>query len=156
MLSELIIYTDRLKDGEKQQITAELPSNFMEIDEPALSFLDPVKIQGEAYPADDHLVLHLQIETSASLPCIVCNQALKIPIVIEDFYHAEALAEVKGGIFDYADKLREAVLLQTPNFVECENGNCPERSVVSKYLKPAPPTKSSSKDSPYFPFANLE
>jgi len=154
--SALKIYVDRLKEGHKEKIDLILPPDLMEVNEQELAFLNPITLKGETYLAEDHLVLHLQLETKATLPCIVCNQAVKIPLVIQDFYHAEPIAEIKGAIFDYTEKVREALLLQTPIYIECSNGKCPERKTLNKYLKTTSPSeKGSSEEHPHFPFANL-
>jgi hypothetical protein len=78
---------------------------------------------------------------------------VECPLLVEDFYHAEPLAEIPSALFDYTELVREAILLQVPAFAECRQGNCPERTVIKKFLTSteAPP---SSPDS-HFPFAHL-
>lgn len=143
---ELKIYVDRLKDGHTQKIEEELFSDFLEIAEEELSFPLPVTVKGDAYLAEDHLVLHLKAKTEAKLPCSICNEQFLFPIDI-DFYHTVALDELKNPIFDYSLTLRESILLQVPPFAECNAGQCPERPTVNKYLKTDPHSQ--------FPFSGL-
>jgi uncharacterized metal-binding protein YceD (DUF177 family) len=151
------IFTDRLKDGHAETIQEETPSDFLDIHEKELSFPEPVRISGQAYLAENHLVIQLHIETSAELPCSICNSPTKVPIIVDDFYNTEAIEDLRSPIFDYTESLREAILLQLPSFVECSGGNCPERENIKKYLK-QPKSQEKEKPSPrvHFPFANLD
>ena len=144
------IYTDRLKSGQVEHIDESVPSDFLDVKEEALSFPDPIHIQGEAYLTDDHLVLHLTIKVTAQIPCSICNEPVKLNFNIKDFYHAEPLSEIVGHIFDYSAQLRESISLQVPAFAECHQGTCPERKEVNKYLK-----QTSSSEPSHFPFADL-
>jgi uncharacterized metal-binding protein YceD (DUF177 family) len=143
---ELKIYVDRLKDGHTEKIQEELFSDFLAITEEELSFPLPVNVKGDAYLAEDHLVLRLKATTKAKLPCCMCNEDFLFSIEI-DFYHTVALDELKNPVFDYSLALRESILLQVPPFAECNGGQCPERPAVSKYLKSAPHSQ--------FPFSDL-
>ena len=52
--------------------------------------------------------------------------------------------------------LREAVLLETPTFAECE-GDCPRRKEIAKYLKKPEKTGPDGKDDEgYHPFADIK
>jgi len=148
MLEQLNIYIDRLKEGMSYPIQEELPPDFLEVSEKDLSFPQPVHLSGETYLTDGHLVLHLKIHTVALIPCSICNNPTSVPVVVKDFTLAESLAEIQS-IFNYTDPLREAIVLQTPPFVECHQGACPERATISKFLK-----KGSSPQQ--YPFAGLE
>lgn len=153
MTSALKIYINRLKDGYIEKILETLPADFLEIKEKDLLFSEPIQLQGEAYLADVHLVICLKINTSALIPCLICNTPVKIPLCINHFYHTESLSELKNPIFDYGSLLREAILLQTPHFVECQKGNCPERKTVTKYLRPP---EQTSQIPHHYPFSDLQ
>lgn len=142
------IYVDRLKDSEVEKIDLQVTPTFLEVNDEELSFQNPVTLSGEAYLASDHLILQLKARTQASMPCSICNNQIEISIAVENSYHSIPLAELKGAIFDYTELLREAILLQAPQFTECQNGKCPERENVKKFLK-----KPST--STHFPFAEL-
>lgn len=150
------IYVDRLRDGPTLKIKENFSPDFLDVHETDLSFSDPVAVSGEAYLAEDHLIIHLKIKTTASIPCTICNNPVKFAISIGDFYHAEPLAEIRSPIFNYKEPLREAILIQVPPFTECHEGKCPERESVNKFLKKdqkpdAPPTMTT-----YFPFADID
>lgn len=147
------IYIERLRDGHIEKIDETLTPEFLGIDEKFLVFQDLVKITGEAYLAEDTLVLHLEINTQSSVPCSVCNEPVKTEISIHNFYHAEPLDNIKSGIFNYQQILRECILLETSPFAECK-GNCPRRLELQKYFK-KPGSKSSDNEEGYQPFANL-
>src|SRR5579871_861362 len=126
-MENLKIYIDRLKGGQTQKIDETLSPEFLDIGEEELFFDKPVQLKGETYLANEHLIIHLNIETTACLPCSVCNDPVHVPIVIKNIYLTEPISEIKGAMFDLANEVRESILLQTPLFSECHNGKCPER-----------------------------
>lgn len=154
-MENLKIYVDRLKGGNTCKINETLPSDFLEVDEEELLFDDPIEIRGEAYIVDEHLVIQLCIETAAYLPCSVCNDAVQTSIRVKNLYLTKPLNEIKGAIFDLAEEIRESILLQVPLFIECNNGKCPERENIKKFLKSDPSGKGDT-DVVQFPFADLD
>ena len=157
-MSELFkIFIDRLKDGHSQKISEEVSSEFLDMDEQDLSFAEKVTVEGESYLADDHIILHLKITTSSFVPCSICNEIFEFPIEIDDFYHAESLEEIPAAIFDFSSQIREAILLQVPPFSECHEGNCPERKLITPFLKKLDETSlKKTQLNTHFPFADLE
>ena len=75
-MENLKVYVDRLKGGVSHKVDETLPPDFLEVDDEELLFDDPVKIQCEVYLAEEHLVVHLNIDTSVHLPCSICNDAI--------------------------------------------------------------------------------
>lgn len=146
MLTECQIFVDRLTEGQEETINWDLSSTFLDVHEKDLSFSEEVKVKGKAYLADTFLIIQVDIEAVSLIPCIVCNEVKEYPVVIEHFYHAEPLAEMKGKIFNFTEKLRDAILLEVPQFYECNNGNCGERKELEKFLR---------KESSPSPFADL-
>lgn len=154
-MENLKIYIDRLKNGPAQKIEETLSPDFLELDEEDLVFDDPVNLKGEAYLADDHLVIHLNIDTLAYLPCSICNDAIHTSIAIKNLCITHPLSEIEGAVFDLAEEVRESILLQTPLFIECTNGKCPERENIKKFLKPEQSIPEVG-DITHFPFADLD
>src|SRR3989339_723154 len=144
---ELTIYADRLKEGQEEIFEGEISSSFLGEDP---GFQDKVYLSGKAYVTGDHLILKFKAKTAAWIPCSICNQPVLVPLVLEDFYHAESLDEIKS-VFDFSNLLREDLLLQLPLFTVCK-GNCPERSSLKKFLKS--PSQEGSNNA-QFPFSNL-
>lgn len=153
-MENLKIYIDRLKGGQTLKIDETISSDFLEIDEKDLLFEDFVQIKGKIYLADEHLIIHLDIKTSAYLPCNICNDSVHVPIVMKNIYLTKPLSEIKKTIYDLTEEVRESILLQAPPFVECNGGNCPERSGLKKFLKTEQKIKSN--EIIHFPFAGLE
>jgi uncharacterized metal-binding protein YceD (DUF177 family) len=151
------IYTEQLRDGHIEKINEVFSSDFIDIHERDLDFRDSVILTGEAYLADDNLILKLKIRTTATLPCVVCNEPLKKEVRIENFYHVEPLEEIKGrSCFNFKDVLREAIVLEAPAFAECLD-QCPHRREIKKYLKnPLPEKKNPPEDEGYRPFSDLK
>ncbi len=151
------IYVDQLRDGQVEELDEFFSPAFLDVDEKDLKFVDPVYIAGQAYLADDMLVLHLDIKTFACIPCRICNNAVKINIDLRGSYFAIPLNEIKTGIFDFREMLREAVLLEIPTLAECHQGNCPERQVMQNFFKKETvPGSHNGEDEGYRPFENLE
>jgi len=150
MSDAFILYVDRLKGGTVQKIGLHLSPDFFDVHEPDLLFQDPVEVRGEAYLAEEELVIHLNASTLARMPCSICNQMLPFSLVIQNFYHAVPLSEVKTGLFDLRQPLREALLIELPKTVECPGG-CKERDSIAPYLKKKPEAPET-----YFPFSDLK
>lgn len=145
------IYVEQLRDGHSEMIEETLDPSFLEIREKELQFTNPVVIKGEVYLADEMLVLHMDIKTCAQIPCIICNEPVKVEIVINGLYHAVPLSEVKSGVYNFKELLRETILLDTPSLTECDQGHCPQRKELQKYLK----KEQHPSDEGYRPFANF-
>lgn len=148
------IYIEQLRDGHIEAVKEVFSPEFLEVDEKDLKFSDPVNVQGEVYLAEDNLVLHFDVETFAKIPCSICNEPTKEKISIKGSYHAIPLDEVRSGVFNFQEVLREIVLLETPSLAECNQGNCPQRKSIEKYLKKD--HSSGDLDEGYQPFANLD
>jgi len=152
-MENLKIYVDRLKDGNTEKLKEELDPAFLEIAEEELSFNDPVHLKGDVSIVSDHLVIHLNVQTFATLPCSICNAPIRAPIVLKNICLTHPLTEIHGGIFDLAEEIRESILLQTPLFTECNEGHCPERENVKKFLKTE---EEAAQGDIHFPFSDLK
>ncbi|HRD56385.1 MAG TPA: hypothetical protein PLC42_08325 [Parachlamydiaceae bacterium] len=148
------IFVEQLRDGHKEIIREQFPAGFMEVSEKDLKFVEPVHVAGEAYLAEQELILRFQAQATAEMPCIICNEPVKVPILLEDMYHAIPLEEIKSGVYDFKNLLRENILLETPAFAECHSGECPNRKEITKYLKKE--NSNSEQDEGYQPFADLD
>ena len=149
------IYVEQLRDGHEEKIHEKLDPSFLEIQEPDLAFDKPVQLDGVAYLAEHELVLHWDVKTEALVPCLICNEPVRIPIHIQNFYCSEPIVEIKTGIFNFKDLLRETILVEVPLFAECSEGNCPKRQEYNKYLKESS-NHSSDDEEGYQPFADLD
>ena len=151
------IYVEQLREGSVEEIEESFSPEFLDVHERDLSFKVPVKIAGQAYLADEMLVLHFDIQTVATLPCLVCNAPVAVKIAIKGFYHAVPLNEIKNGVFNFRDILRETILLETPLLAECHQGQCAQRQVLQKYFKKDNvPGVTESDEEGYKPFADLD
>jgi len=148
------IFVDRLRLGKKETIRESVSPDFILLKEGDLVFNDQVEIKGEAYVVDQELVMHLDIETQAQLYCSICNEALKVPIRLRNFYHVVALDQIKGAIYDYREMLRETLIVEAPQFAEC-GGQCPKRKEYAVYMKNAETDSADEKEETYRPFADL-
>lgn len=149
------IYVEQLRDGREEKIREKLGGDFLEIEEPGFVFDTPIELEGVAYLAEHELVLHWDIMTEVLVSCSICNEGVRIPLHIQNFYYSEPLADIKSGIYNFKDLLRETILLEVPSFVECNGGNCPKRKEFHKYLK-EPSSRPSDQEEGYHPFADLD
>jgi uncharacterized metal-binding protein YceD (DUF177 family) len=155
-MEQLKVYIDRLKGGDKEKVSLTLSSLILDVKEEELTFPEDVQVTGEIYLADDHLIGHLNAQTTALMPCAICNNITKVLIHIKDEYITVPLAEVRSAIYDLTPDVREILLLQVPQFVECHDGNCPERETLKNYLsKPASEKPKTEAQPVHFPFADL-
>lgn len=135
MSTQFKIYLDRLKNGNVEKINETVSSDFIDIADQELVFPDEVRFSGEAYLSDDFFVLHLKISTNVIIPCLICNEKIKIPVLVDDFYHSEKISELRAAVFDFKEELRSAILIKVPPYFECNEGRCPDRETITKYLK---------------------
>lgn len=131
----LKIYIDRLKDDDTEQIFEILDPESFDLTEEELSFEGKITVSGQVYLAKNHLVLDGKIKATAIMPCCICNQKTEVALHIDDFTHTIEICEVPSAVYDFSEEVRSALLLKIPHFVECNEGNCPQRKEVSKYFK---------------------
>lgn len=148
------IYVEQLRDGHSESLNESYSPDFLDIKEKDLGFKDAVKIQGEAYLAEEMLVLHLDIKTTYLMPCRICNEPVKTDLLVNGFYHAIPLGEIKGAVFNFKEILRETILLEVPPLAECHQGKCPQRQKMKKYFKQK--TEQPAQDEGYRPFADFD
>lgn len=146
------IWIDRLKNGQTQKIVESLPPSFLDVEEEELQFRAPVQVKGEAYLTEDELILHLNASTAAQMPCAICNKMIDTPLKIENFYHAQPISEIPDAIFDFREALREALLIELPQYIECGGGKCPERCMLKPYMR----GENRKDKTTYFPFSDLD
>ena len=147
------IHVDHLKRDEVEEISETLSSGFLELppnDE--VKAVKPIVVKGEAYIAGDYLIVSLHIVTQLQIPCAVCNEIFSFTVDLPDFVHEEPLEGIKHGVFDFAELVRETVLLEVPFYPQCGNTCCLNREQVEKYLKKK---EKSREEEGYQPFQDL-
>jgi hypothetical protein len=87
------------------------------------------------------------------MPCAICNEMLNTELKVDHFYHTEPIAEIPNAIFDFSAPLREALLIELPQYFECCGGKCPHRAALTPYLRSS--KKSEDGKNHHFPFADL-
>jgi len=148
----LKIYVDRLREGASERISGSLPADFLDISDGSVAFKGPIEISGEAYIAEKTVVVRLKVQLTSMIPCIICGDMFPYPMKVQNTYITVPLEEVKGGIFNIQDRLREEILLEVPHFLECHGGNCPSRGEIEKYLIS---DDNPSQQDTYHPFKEL-
>jgi len=149
------IYIEQLRDGREEHIEEKLDPVFLDIQDEDLKFEKPVELQGVAYLADNELVLHWNIHTEALLPCSICNEPVAVQVQVQNFYYCVPTQEIKTGIYNFKELLRETILLELPGFAECNQGKCPKRKEYKKFLKELS-DPLLEKEEGYQPFADLD
>jgi uncharacterized metal-binding protein YceD (DUF177 family) len=151
MIEAFKIYIDRLKGGQVQKVEGSFDPEFLEIEEQELQFPRPVKVKGEAYVTDDHLVIHLSASTAAKMPCAVCNEMIEVPLSVGNYYQTEPLSDVPSALYDFSLALREALLIELPRTVECNRGQCPERDIITPFMRAQKRDQTT-----HFPFSDID
>lgn len=151
------IYIDRLKDGKIETLEEEFSPDFLELQKEDLQFKKSIFLNGEAYIVDNELIIHYNVNSIATLPCVICNNPVEIPLTLENMYHIESIDNIKSGIYFYDKPIREAILLESPKFAECHSGKCPMRSKYADYLGNSQKRAKDKKveEGYYQPFADL-
>ncbi len=150
----LKIYVEQLRGGKNWPLHLDLEPDFLDICEKELTFVDPIRLDGQAYLAHEELVVQVSIKTKAQVPCRICNEPFKVNIVVDKLMHLEPIAGLKRGFFDISGILREAILLEVPSIAECHSGHCPARRDVERYLS-KPSQGNDDEIEGYHPFRDL-
>ena len=150
METPLKIFTKQLRDGKREALDYVLPADFLDIQEEGISFHSPLHLKGEVYATDEHLILQLSAETEVEMPCSVCNEKTFVPLKTEEIFHTILFDEMESTTFDFTDLVREEIIILIPQFVECNQGKCPSRTDISKFMKSKAVTSHD-----HFPFADL-
>ena len=109
----------------------------LDIQEPYLCYEGEVQVQGNCVLEEGGgAVLQLNIQAHALEPCTVCNEPTAVFIEIKNAYHFEKNPLSGNNDYDFTPLVRELILLETPQYVECNGGRCKMREEVKKYLKP--------------------
>jgi len=151
------IYVDQLRNGQVESFDETVKTSFLQFEEEETRFDDKMHLKGEAYLAENELVIHLHAMTHVYIPCTICNTPVKILMDLDNLYLTAEPEEYKSGIFHFNERLRESILLEMPQFAECNEGKCPQRKEIGIYLA-NPDQLSDKKDlgHGYNPFANLD
>jgi hypothetical protein len=150
MIEEFKIYIDRLKRGDVQKVEGNFAPDLLDLEEDEFQFNYPVKVRAEAYLADDHLVLNFSALTAFETPCAICSEFTKKQISVTNDYHTVPLSEIRAAVYDFGIALREALLVELPQVVECNNGDCPMRHELLKQ------DELKKKPNGNFPFSDLK
>lgn len=149
------IFVEQLREGRQRTFDEVFDPSFLELNDDELSFRDPVELKGEAYLAEDELIIHWHVKAKAYVPCAICNDKVEVPIEIVNFYHGVPISEIKSAVFNFKDLLREIIVLEAPLFAECNRGHCPKRDEYKPYLT-EPSNRENKEDEGYQPFANFD
>jgi uncharacterized metal-binding protein YceD (DUF177 family) len=150
-----VLLFDHLKENDTP-IKEEFTPALLALNDKELSFDHPIYVQGSGYLAEDHIVIQLNIKATAYLPCSVCNQPVTIPLALHNAYITKPLSDLSGGKLHFKEDLRELILLEIPLFIECKEGQCPERVHIEKYLKQHAVEPNQKEDDVYYPFDGLD
>ncbi len=128
------IYVDQLHDGHVERVDESFDSAFLDTNEPDLQFKGPVSVKGDVYVAGNELVLHLAMSVLSIVPCTICNTPVEVEILLPNLYEVIPLTDIPHGIFFMQETLRQAILLESKTFAECNGGKCPQRKEITPYL----------------------
>lgn len=137
------IYTEKLKIylrnfsfKETEELKEIVSSAEMNI--PEVFPLQEFEVRGQATVAGNFLILHISTQLNAQLECCICTQTSSFPISLNNYCISTELEKCDSTIFYFGKELQDALLLEIPIAFECNQGNCPERKLIQKYLKSNP------------------
>lgn len=135
MKDQFTIYIDRLNRGWVEKIALEVPPETFDLDTEHANFQTAIQLNGQAYLANDFLIIQISIATSVQTICTVCNDPLSAPIDLRNIYITKDLNEYRGATYHFQQDVVEEILLARPAYIECNGGQCPQRDEIKKYLK---------------------
>jgi uncharacterized metal-binding protein YceD (DUF177 family) len=151
--SELVISVSQLQRGAVVPFTVEAPASLLELEEEEVVPLETVKISGRAYLLEQDLIAHFDAETKVKMPCAICNEWVTVPLKVTESVQTIPTSEVGFNGYDLAPLVREELILALPQFVECNEGNCPKRKELKKSR--AKSSNNQEGEEGYHPFAGL-
>ena len=147
------LFVDRLKAGGEDEISEKIAPPFLDLKEgDDIKIDEPITVEGQAYVAGDFLILSLHIVAHLEIKCALCNEPFHLVVDLPRFIHEEAVDEIKHGVFDYGELVRETILLEIPFYPQCGGKVCSNRERVEKYLK----TQEDKEEEGYQPFQNID
>lgn len=129
------LYVDRIRDGNQLTINELFPSALLFQEEEELKFPSPVSFAGTALLSEGNLILQFKAKTDYAMPCSVCNAFASHTLEtgnIDLFIDGE---EFKSGIYFFDAALREAILLEIPQFKKCGGEKCLDEEEMLQYIK---------------------
>lgn len=130
-------YVYRLKlPGEKEIASFSLePEKFRDKGEEEI-FPSVVKVEGSLERIDyEHWMLILNMSTHMGARCCVCDKKFLRFVELFDIHHPLHRDDVKSGIFDCRELIRQEFLLESDCFWECAETGCSEKEEVVRFLK---------------------
>lgn len=119
--------------NKKEFINKSFNPDFLEIKEKDLIMDSLIKVKGETYLLNNYLIIDLIAETKYKMPCSICNKFISSPLKVKIYLNI-SIEKKNNYVYCYKNDLRENLLLNIPNFVEC-NKNCPNRKLLKNFLK---------------------
>ncbi|MGR3973051.1 MAG: hypothetical protein QRY72_00500 [Candidatus Rhabdochlamydia sp.] len=149
MTEDLILFIDRLEEGQEELINHTLAGSFLGIHEEEIQTPHPVMIKGKASCICSFLMLSLEVSTVIVMPCSICNALTTVCLSNQDISYSLPLSDLPSSQFDYTELVREEIVMMIPQFTHCSQGNCPKREGINQYCKKNVPSSQN------FPFAQL-
>ncbi len=151
---ETSIHIDRLKSGEEEAINCLISPKFLELENDTdLGCTQPIQVSGLAYIAGDYLIVELEAEAQFTARCAVCSEPFSLDVTLSDWRFEKPLEEIRGGVWDFQEALREELLVQIPLFPQCGAGQCKHRNEVSKFY--SKPKEDVNEEGVFRPFQDL-
>ena len=131
----LSIRVDGSADGEGTLFDERLDPAFLDLPEgDELTSSSEVHVHGTAYQTGEWVVIEGSVETTMSLPCAMCNERTVFSVGPFVWKIDIPATDVKNGMVDLTEALREAVLIEVPYLVKCGGEVCRNDSAVRQYL----------------------
>lgn len=150
---ELVIAVSQLQRGAVVPFTVEAPAALLGLEEEEVIPLETIKISGRAYLLEKDLIAHFSAETKVKMPCAICNEWVTVPLQVNEAVQTIPTSEVGFDGYDLSPLIREELVLALPQFVECNEGNCPKRKELKKSR--AKSSNNQESEEGYHPFAGL-
>ncbi len=126
---------NQLEEGVETHFSFSLSTEELTSADCSFSYKSPLKIKGKHYKTNDFLIIYFSANLEALRPCKICNEETSLPIEINNHTIAQQIDEIREETFDIQDTIRSYTLGEIPDIIECNNGQCPERASIEKYLK---------------------
>ena len=134
MKKQFPIYIDRLREGRVEHISQEISPELLDISDDEIDCVKPVLVKGEAYLAEDFLLVSVSLVAEVILHCSVCNEPFAFTIELPKIDQEVPLDEIHDAVFDLLPLLREVLLVEIPFYPQCGGQECKNRKDIEKYF----------------------
>lgn len=152
----LRVRIDSSRSDSEVVFTERLSRDFFDLaSDDELSPQSDILVFGKAYCASEWIMVQALVTTLVCLPCSICDERCLLPIQLKQWEQSIPISSVKNGVIDLSESLREDLLLEVPNFIQCGGDTCKHADELRSYFRAEGTTLADDGEEKNQPFLSL-